>query len=116
MDAGRARTRIARLAIAGALAIAVLFAGAGLASVTSTSDASAVHRAVIVARDSKATLVAAPTSRNRGNASLAWLLRAVACALLGAYVLHTFGRCNRRYDLRRLSFRLRAPPRLVVAD
>jgi hypothetical protein len=115
MDAGRARTRIARLAIAGALAIAALFAGAGLESVTATADASAGHRAVIVARDRKATLVPATMGRNRGNTWFASLLGAVACALLGAYLVRAIGLGSRRHDLRRLSFRLRAPPRLVVA-
>ena len=116
MEAGRARTRITRFAIAGALAIAVLFAGARPESVGSTAAASAVHRAVIVGHDSKATLVPATTGRNRGNAWFASLLGAVACALLGAYLLHAGGLGNRRHDLRRLSFRRRAPPRLLVAD
>jgi hypothetical protein len=117
MDARRAQGRgtIARIAIAGALALVVLFAGAGLESISSSIHASDPHRAAVTPRDTKANLVAATTSRTRGNAWYASLLGVVACAALGAQLLRTrHGRGDRR-ELRRLSHRLRAPPRLLVA-
>lgn len=118
MITGRARERgtIARIAVAGALALVVLFAGAGLESITTTAAPSEAHRAVIVARETKANLVAATTNRGRGNAWFASLLGAVSCAVLGAFLLRTMRRGDFRSDLRQLSFRLRAPPRLLVAN
>ncbi len=104
-----------RFAVAGALALVVLFAGSGLEAATTTADASAVHRAVIVARDTKVNLVAATANRTRGNAFVASLFGAIACAALGAFLLRSIRRSSGRRDLRQLSFRLRAPPRLVVA-
>jgi len=117
MITGRARRRgtIARIAVAGALALVVLLAGAGLESVAATAAPSEVHRAVIAARETKANLVAATTTRSRGNAWFASLLGAVSCAVLGAYLLRAVRRRDFRSDLRQLSFRLRAPPRPLVA-
>jgi len=115
MDARRGRGTIARIAITGALAIIVLFGGAGLEAISSTVHSSDPHHAAVTPRDTKANLVAATTSRARGNAWFASLLGAFACAALGAQLLRTGrGRDDRR-DLRRLSHRLRAPPRLLVA-
>ena len=117
MDARRAHGRgtIARIAIAGALAVLVLFGGAGLEAISSTVHATDPHHAAFTARETKANLVAATTSRTRGTAWFASLLSAVACAALGAQLLRSRrDRDNRRY-LRRLSHRLRAPPLLVVA-
>src|SRR6476619_1098205 len=111
MDTRRARerNRIARFAVAGALALVVLFAGAGLESITAPADTAATHRAVIVGRDAKAILVAATATRTRGSAWVASLLGAIACAALGADLLRSIRRSNCRRDLRQLSFRLRAP-------
>jgi hypothetical protein len=117
MDARRAHGRgtIARVAIAGALAVTVLLGGAGLGAISSGVHASDPHHAAVTGRDAKVNLVAATTSRTRGNEWFASLLGAVACAALGAQLLRTRrGRDDRR-DLRRLSHRLRAPPRLLVA-
>jgi hypothetical protein len=116
MVTGRARERntIARFALAGALALVVLFAGAGLASASSAADHSPHNRAVIAARDTKANLVPATSSRSRGDAWFASLVGSVACALLAASLLRSI-RYGWRSDLRQLSFRLRAPPRLLVA-
>jgi hypothetical protein len=117
MDARRAHGRgtVARIALAGALAVVVLFGGAGLEAISSSVHPSDPHHAAVAARDTKANLVAATTSRTRGNAWYASLLGVVACAALGAQLLRTRrGRDDRR-DLRRLSHRLRAPPRLLVA-
>ena len=111
----RERSTIVRFVVAGALALVVLFAGAGLASATGTAGRAPGNRAVIAARDSKANLVAASSNRTRGDAWFASLLGAVACAVLGASLLRSIRRPDWRSDLRRLSFRLRAPPRRVVA-
>src|SRR3954471_18689105 len=113
-ERARERGTIARIAIAGALALVVVFAGAGLESVTATAPASEAHRAVIAARESKPNLVAATTTRGRGNAWFASLLGAVSCAVLGAYLFRAVRRRDFRSDIRQLSFRLRAPPRLLV--
>jgi hypothetical protein len=117
MDTRRAseRSRITRFAVAGALAVVVLFAGVGLESAASTAGASTAHRAAIVAHESRATLVAATAARTRGSAWVASLAGSIVCAALGAQLLRSIRRGNRRRDLRQLSFRLRAPPRLVVA-
>jgi len=117
MDTGGARGRgpIARIAIACALAVVVLIGGAGLAAISSTSHASDPHHAAVTGREAKATLVAATTSRTRGNAWCASLLGTIACAGLGAQLLRIRHGRDDRHDLRRLSHRLRAPPRLLVA-
>jgi len=117
MDARRAHGRgtIARIAIAGPLAVLVLFGGAGLEAISSTVHATDAHHAAFTARETKANLVAATTSRTRRTAWFASLLSAVVCAALGAQLLRSRrDRDNRRY-LRRLSHRLRAPPLLLVA-
>jgi hypothetical protein len=117
MDARRAHGRgtIARIAIAGALAVVVVFGGAGLEAISSTVHATDAHHAAVTGRESKASLVAATTSRTRGTAWFASLLGAIACAALGAQLLR--GRRDRDDGraLRRLSHRLRAPPLLLVA-
>jgi hypothetical protein len=117
MEVRRAHGRgtIARIAIAGALAVMVLFGGAGLEAVSATVHASDPHHAAVTARDTKANLVAATTTRTRGIAWFASLIGAVACAALGAQLLRSRRSRNDRRDLRRSSLRLRAPPRLLVA-
>src|SRR5262249_276707 len=71
----RGRSPIARFALAGALALVVLFAGPGLESVAGPAyAASPGHRAAITARDAKAAIVAATTGRSRGSAWFASLL------------------------------------------
>ena len=117
MDARRAHARgtIARIAIAGALAVIVLFGGAGLEAISSTVHASDPHHAAVTPRDTKVNLVAAVTSRARGNAWFASMLGAFAGTALGAQLLRSRRDRDERRDLRRLSHRLRAPPRLLVA-
>ena len=117
MEVRRAHGRgtIARLAIAGALAVVVLFGGAGLEAVSAGVHASDPHHAAVTARDTKANLVAATTSRTRGIAWFASLFGAVACAALGVQLLRSRRSRNDRRDPRRCSLRLRAPPHLLVA-
>ena len=117
MVTGRARERstIARFAVAAALALVVLCAGAGLASASSRADHATGNRAVITARDTKANLVAGTSSRTRGDAWFASLVGAIASAVLVASRLRSIRSHDWRNDLRQLSFRLRAPPRLFVA-
>jgi hypothetical protein len=112
---GLGRGTVARIAIAGALAVVVLSFCGGLAAISSTVHTSDAHRAAVTSRDAKANLVAATTSRTRGNARFASLLATVACAALGAQLLRTRRGRDGGRDLRRLSHRLRAPPRLVAA-
>jgi hypothetical protein len=116
MDTGRARERstVARLVLIGAIALVTLFAGAGLESVTVRTER-AVAREAMAARDTGANLVAAPSTRAPGHAWFASLIGVVAFALLGASRLRAIRSRDRRGSLRRLSFRLRAPPRLLVA-
>jgi hypothetical protein len=111
----RERIRIARFAVAGALALLVLFIGTGLESVASTNAVSSARRAVIVARDTKTTLASTTGGRSRGNPWIASLTAVFGCALLGAYLLRSIRLHDCRRVLRQLSFRLRAPPTLVVA-
>ena len=117
MEARRAlgRGTVARIAIAGALAVVVLFGGGGLSAISSTIQTSDAHRAAVTPRDAKANLVAATTSRTRGNAWFASLLGAIACAALSAQLLRSRRDREDRRGPRRLSHRLRAPPRLLVA-
>ena len=117
MDARRAHGRgtVARIAVAGALAVVVLFGGAGLAAISSTVHAADAHHVAVTARDTKANLVAATTSRTRGVAWFASLLGAIACAAFGAQMLRLRRDRDDRRALRRLSHRLRAPPLLLVA-
>jgi hypothetical protein len=105
----RSRRPITRFAVAGALALAVLFTGTELQSVTSNAGAAVAHRAVI-APDAKANPVTATAARAGGTAWVASLLGAVAYAVLGAHLLRSIREGNRRRALRRFSFRLRAPP------
>src|SRR5579862_5456284 len=117
MDTGGARGRgpIARLAMAGAIALAVVVGCAGLATIPAPTHASDTHHAVVAARDSKASLAAAATTRTRGLTWFASLLGAIGCAAFGAQLLRTRRGRDVRRDLRRLALRLRAPPRFLVA-
>src|SRR3954452_691828 len=105
MDARRAHGRgtIARIAIAGALAVVVLFGAAGLEAISSTGHATDAHHAAVTAREAKAHLVAATTSRTRGTAWSAPLLGAIACAALVAELLRSGRDGDDRRALRRLS-------------
>jgi hypothetical protein len=109
----RERSTITRFVAAGALALVVLFAGGALESAVAPAEASAAHRAVIAARDAKVNPVAATAARTRGIAWFASLLGAIACTVFGSSLLRSIRR-HRRSDLRQLSFRLRAPPRLLA--
>jgi hypothetical protein len=111
----RERSTVARCAVAGTLVLVVLFAGAGLVSASAPADHSSGNRAVIAARDTKVKVVASPASRTRGHGWFASLVGAIACAVFGASLLRSIRSRDRRSDLRQLSFRLRAPPRPLIA-
>ena len=106
---------IARIAIAGAVALAVVVGCAGLAAISAPVHASDAHHAVVGAREPKANLVAATTTRTRAGAWVAFLLGGLALGALGAQRLRTRRGRDARRDLRRLTLRLRAPPALLVA-
>jgi hypothetical protein len=117
MDTGGARGRgpIARLAIVGAIALAVVVGCGGLAAISAPTHSSDTHHAVVAARDSKVSLAAGAATRTRGLTWFASLLGAIGCAAFGAQLLRTRRGRDVRRDLRRLALRLRAPPRFLVA-
>ena len=106
---------IARIAVLGAVALTVLFGVLELESTSAPDRSSDPHRAVIIARDSKAIIVAATSSRSRGNAWFASLVTSIGCASLAAHLLRADRHGRARRNLQQYSIRLRAPPRFHVA-
>src|SRR5690349_1760876 len=102
---------IARTAARGAAALTVLFGVLELASISTSGRSSDRHRAVIIARDSKTSIVAAGSTRSRGNAWFASLVTTVGCAALAAQLLRADRYARGRRKLEQYSIRLRAPPR-----
>ena len=111
----RPRDSIARVVVLGAVAITVLFGVLEVESLSAPDRSSDPHHAVIIARDSKASVVAANTNRSRGNAWFASLVTAVGCSALAAHLLRAARHSRARRNLQQYSIRLRAPPRFHVA-
>ena len=112
----RRRDSIARVVVLGALALTVLFGGFEVASTSGTGHDADPHHAIIIARDTKTSVVAASTTRSRGTAWFASLVTAIGCAALAAYLFRAAGSGRARRNLQQYSIRLRAPPRLHVAN
>ena len=106
---------IARIALFGALALAVVFGAVAFDSIGVANATPAAHHAAIIGHDARPIVVAANTSRSRGGAWLAWLLAASALAALAISLLGADRRAGHHRNAAKFSIRLRAPPILHVA-
>ena len=105
----------ARIALIGALVVMVAFGAVEFESIVKSSHASDPHHARIVAGDTRSVMVAASSTRTRGETWGASFVTAVICAALAAQLLRSRGRIQFAGNLQRFSVRLRAPPQLHVA-
>jgi hypothetical protein len=109
----RERSTAARLVVAGAIALVVLFAGARLDSVGTPTDREAT-RDVVAARDPGVRRAVAPSTRETGAIGFAVLVAAIAFALFGAIRIRARRSHHWLSAFLELCFRLRAPPRLPI--
>jgi hypothetical protein len=117
MSTRRARSRnpISRIAIFGALAVAIAFGALAVETAATETRRGEPHHAVIVPRDAHPAVVVAGTKGSRGSAWLASLITACAFVALAGYVLGAVRRVGYRRNAGRFSVRLRAPPAQLVA-
>lgn len=117
MDTRRARFRdpIARVALIGALALAVAFGAVALDTAATPAHSGDAQHAVIVPREARPVVVGAGTKDSRGNAWVASLFAVCAFIALSGYMLRAQRRAGYRRGAARFSVRLRAPPALLVA-
>jgi hypothetical protein len=111
----RSRDPIARVALFGALAIAVAFGAFALESVETAARSADAGHAVVVPHDARPNVVVAGSNRPRGSAWFASLYTACAFVALAGFVLAAGRRVGYRRNAARFSIRLRAPPSLHVA-
>jgi hypothetical protein len=106
---------IARIALFGALALAVVFGALAVETADAAGHTSGAQHAVIVPREARPNLVTAGSTKSRGSAWFASLFAVAAVAALAAYLLDSDRTVGYRRTLANFSIRLRAPPTLHVA-
>ena len=106
---------IARIALFGALALAVVFGGLAVETADANGHTADAQHAVIVPHEARPNIVTAGSTKSRGSAWFASLFAVAAFAALAAYLLDTDRRVGYRRTLANFSIRLRAPPTPHVA-
>jgi hypothetical protein len=117
MNTRRARPgdSIARIAIFGALALAVVFGALAVESTDTQGHTGDAQHAVIVPRDARPNFVPAGSTKSRGNAWFASLFATALFVALAAHLLGADRPVGHRRTAKQSSVRLRAPPLLHVA-
>ena len=106
---------IARIAIFGALGLAVVFGALAVESTGTPGHTGDAQHAVIVPRDARPSFVPAGSTKSRGNAWFASLFATALFTALAAHLLGSDRKAGYRRTVQQSYVRLRAPPLLHVA-